>query len=166
MRRPLGPLQGHLSHPEPGSGSQRPLCCPAVPSRSSGADPPPIQDQVSPGSPPRGSPLPFLSVKEPNPTARLTGAPSNFLSRLGAQSGRPCGPLRTARSPRRSPLSSSPGPSAARRAAPHRFQPPRFPRTAFSLLSGLPVALFSHRGNCCISMLSVIRVVICSVQQH
>lgn len=114
VQEAVGPRssEGHLSHPEPGSGSQRPLCClcPAGPLR-------PISRLDS--GPAFSSALLllgahlFLSLaREPNPTARPHWSSLWFpLPAWLAQSGGPCGPLSgTARSasscsPSRSPLS-------------------------------------------------------------
>lgn len=152
---------GPLSPPEPGSGSQRLLCClcPAGPLRE--ADPPPgLGTRVrrallllgahlllffQSGSQTHSSPsleLPLIS-----PSSRLAGPERRSL----------WSPQSAPRSPRSWTLC---------RLCIRRFQPPCYPRTAFSLHPRFLAVLFLHWGNCCVLMLSVIRVVVCSVQQY
>lgn len=145
------PSAGHLSHPEPRQRLTAASLLPSGAQQVLGRRSPRLGTRHSP---PRGSPLPFLSVREPNPTARLTGAPSNFLSFPpgwpraarpvvpAAQRGLHPAGVRTL-APLLDPLRGGRG----GRLRIHRFQPPRFPRTAFSLLSRLLVVLFLHWGT-------------------
>ncbi|XP_071075374.1 proline-rich protein 36-like [Desmodus rotundus] len=104
---------GHLFHPELGSGALQLASGGArrLPQSTDAHPPPRLGTRASPRSPspPRGSPLPFLSVSEPNPDS--PGAPANFLFFP------PCG--------RREAV--PPVPSAQRVAYPARVRGPRSP---------------------------------------
>lgn len=94
-------------------------------------------------SPPRGSPLPFLPLREPNPDS--PGAPANVLfcppggRREATPAVRSAQPgLRAARVPARARPSPGPSAGAAGRLRACCLPPPRFPRRAFFVSLWIP----------------------------